>query len=128
MRVPYPSVSDGMALNSHMYICRTSGPSCYEFIKCQTLKPYMLINNPMTHYWDESADISRNPFSRTTRIDCDKTFKTYSVTYDDALKTTSRPDVSDNVFNSVEAELLADGFQAIDVPENDLKSLNSLIN
>lgn len=128
MKVPYPTVSDGMALNSHMYICRTAGTSCYEFIKCQTLKPYMLIDNPMTHYWDENADITRNPFSRKTRIDCDKTFKTYSVTYDDALKTTTRPDVSGDVFDSVEAELLADGYDEIDVAENDLKSLNFLIN
>lgn len=88
----------------------------------------MLINNPMTHYWDENADITRNPFSRTTRIDCDKTFKTYSVRYDDALKTTSRPDVSDDVFNSVEAELLADGYEKIDILENDLRTINTLIN
>lgn len=127
MRVPYPSISDGMALNSHMYICRTAGADCYEFIKCQTLKPYMLMNNPMIHYWDEKPDITRNPFSRTTRVDCDKTFKTYNVAYDDALKTTSRPDVSDDVFNSVETELQADGYDEIDVLENDLKSLNSLI-
>jgi hypothetical protein len=87
----------------------------------------MLNNNTMTHYWDEKADITRNPFSHTTRIDCDKTFKTYGVTYDDALKTTSRPDVSEEVFLSVEAELLADGFKVIDVSEGDLKALNSLI-
>lgn len=43
----------------------------------------------MTHYWDENADITRNPFSRTTRIDCDKT---------------------------------------LDIPENDLRTINTLIN
>ena len=128
MKVPYPTVGDGMALKSHMYICRTAGTSCYEFIKCQTLKPYMLINNPMIHYWDENADITRNPFSRKTRIDCDKTFKTYNVSYDDALKTTSRPDVSDEVFSSVETELLVDGYDEIDVSESDLKTINALIN
>ncbi len=127
MKVPYPTVSDGMALNSHMYICRTAGSSYYEFVKCQTLKPYMLIDNPMKHYWDENADITRNPFSRKTRIDCDKTFKTYSVMYDDALKTTTRPDVSDEVFKAVEAELLKDGYDEIDVSESDLKSINFLI-
>lgn len=127
MKVPYPTVSDSLALKAHMYICRVSGDSYYEFVKCQTLKPYMLINNTMTHYWDEQPDISRNPFTRTTRIDCDKTFKTYSVIYDDALKATARPDVCEEVFNSVENELVADGYEEIDVPEDDLKMLNSLI-
>ena len=127
MKVPYPTISDGLALKAHMYICRASGTSYYEFVKCQTLKPYMLINNTMTHYLDEQPDITRNPFARTTRIDCDKTFKTYSVTYDDALKATSRPDVSEEVFNLLENELLADGYEEIDVSEDDLKSLNSLI-
>ena len=127
MKVPYPTINDGMALSAHMYICRQSDSLLHEFVKCQTLKPYMLINNPMRHYWDERADITRNPFSRTTRIDCDKTFKTYAVSYDDSMKTTLRPDVSDDVFNSVERELLADGFDEIDVEQNDLKLLNKLI-
>lgn len=127
MKVPYPTVSDKLALSPHMYICRTKGASYHEFVKCQTLKPYMLIENTMEHYWDEKADITRNPFKHTTRIDCDKTFKTYSVTFDDALKTTSRPDVCEDVLNAVESELLADGYEEIDVPEDDLKSLNLLI-
>jgi hypothetical protein len=43
------------------------------------------------------------------------------------LKTTSRPDVSDDLFNEVETELLEDGFKPIDVPENNLKLVNKLI-
>lgn len=127
MKVPYPTISDSMALKSHMYICRTAGPSCFEFIKCQTLKPYMLIDNPMRHYWDENADITRNPFLHKTRIDCDKTFRTYNVSYNDALRTTLRPDINDEVFISVEIELLEDGYDEIDILENDLKFINSLI-
>lgn len=127
MKVPYPTISDKLALQSHMYICRSSGTSYCEFIKSQTLKPYMLFNSNITHYWDEKPDITRNPFTRTTRIDCDKTFKTYTVTYDDALKTTVRPDVCEDVFNSVENELVSDGYIEIDVPEGDLKRLNPLI-
>lgn len=54
MRVPYPSVSDQLALTPHMYICKKSQNPEYKFIKCQTLKPYMLINNIMQHYCDEA--------------------------------------------------------------------------
>ena len=37
---PYPSITDGMAMASHMYICRTQSGTDYEYVKCQTLKPY----------------------------------------------------------------------------------------
>lgn len=127
MKVPYPSTTDGMAMASHMYICRAHSGTTYEYIKCQTLKPYMLIDNPMRHYHDEAPNLSRNPFTRTTRIDCDKIFSTYTVVYDDRLKTTSRPDVCDDLFNKVENELVTDGFHNINVNETELKSINPLI-
>ncbi len=127
MKVPYPTISDKLALSTHMYICREAKKPKYEFVKCQTLKPYMLYNNVMTHYWDEKPDIARNPFKHDTRIDCDKTFRTYHVVYGDALKTTNRPDVSEEVMNSVDRELEEDGYEVIDVQENDLKSINSRI-
>ena len=53
MKVPYPSVSDKLALSSHMYICKTVNGTLREFVKCQTLKPYMLMNGTMKHYCDE---------------------------------------------------------------------------
>jgi len=51
-----------LAHAAHMYICKSRINSKYEFVKCQTLKPYMIINNPICHYIDEEADIARNPF------------------------------------------------------------------
>ena len=127
MKVPYPSINGGMAMASHMYICKSQSGTEYKYVKCQTLKPYMLINNPMIHYHDEQPDLSRNPFTRTTRIDCDKLFSTYSVTYDDQMKTTNRPDVYDDLFTKMEQELLADGYQNIDINEKNLKLLNRLV-
>lgn len=53
MKVPYPSVSSKLALTSHMYICKTVSGPLREFVKCQTLKPYMLINDVISHYCDE---------------------------------------------------------------------------
>lgn len=128
MKVPFPTINDNLAVKSHMYICRTHKSYYHEFVKCQTLKPYMLFNNPMKHFVDEPADINRNPFVHATRIDCDKVFATYNVTYADILKTTLRSNISNDVFELIEHELLADGFIRINISENDLKSLNSFIN
>lgn len=127
MKVPYPSITDGMALSPHMYICRTASNEKYEYVKCQTLKPYMLISNPMKHYHDEDPDLERNPFKRTTRIDCDKLFLTYTVTYDAKLKTETRADVCDELFNIIEQKFSYNEYEKIDVNESNLKTLNSLI-
>ena len=127
MKVPYPNVSSELAATTHMYICKENTNFHYEFIKCQTLKPYMLINNPMQHYCDENVDITRNPFQRATRIDCDKIFVTATVKYDDMLKTTTRPDVSEELFTDVLLELNTDGYMTISLNENELKNLNPLI-
>ena len=127
MKIPFPSISNRLAVFAHMYICRQTDSPMYEFVKCQTLKPYMLTNNTMQHFWDEEADITRNPFTHTTRIDCDKTFQSASVKYDDRLLTAPRRDVCDDVISSVEKELLSDGFKIVALNENDLVSLNPLI-
>lgn len=52
MKIPYPMINGGLALKPHMYICKKSQSTNHEFIKCQTLKPYMLTSNIMQHYWD----------------------------------------------------------------------------
>lgn len=99
MKVPFPTISAGLAVQAHMYICGHDSAPDYGFMKCQTLKPQMLGSAKFRHYIDEPADISRNPFSRTSRIDCDKFFVTESVRYGDGLKTTSRPDVCQDLYD-----------------------------
>ena len=126
MKIPYPSINSNMAVSAHMYICRNRSELNYEYIKCQTLKPYMLINSPMTNYHDESPDITRNPFTKKTRIDCDKLFLTSNVSYDIRLKATTRPDVSDDLFNVVQQKL-SNGYSEVVINECELKSLNTLI-
>ena len=127
MKVPYPSVSDKLALSSHMYICKNVNGTLREFVKCQTLKPYMLINGTMKHYCDEQPDITRNPFKRTTRIDCDKLFQTNTVKYDLGLRTDSRPDICQSLYDEVVKELEIDGYNNITINEVELKSLNPFI-
>ena len=58
---------------------------------------------------------------------CDKLFLTTTVHYDDKLKTSSRPDVCDDLFNSVQIKLLKDGYSCININEIQLKILNRLI-
>ena len=127
IKVPFPDISSDLATNSHMYICREAAGNTYRFIKCQTLKPYMLYSSIFAHYWDELPDITRNPFARETRIDCDKEFVTTGVQYSDALKTPSRPDVCEDVMSHVVSELLCDGYDSNLLDEHMLVRLNYLI-
>lgn len=126
MRIPYPGISDKLAVSSHMYICKADSPE-YEYIKCQTLKPYMMTGKIFRHYVDEAADRLRNPFQRMTRIDCDKTFITTGVQYDDGLKTTVRPDVCQELYDDVIAELEADGYDRIVLNADELIRINTRI-
>lgn len=126
MRIPYPGISAKLAVSSHMYICKAASPE-YEYIKCQTLKPYMMTKAVFKHYVDEAPGAARNPFQRMTRIDCDKTFTTSSVRYDDGLKTTIRPDVCQELYNEVIAELDADGYDKIALKEEELVRINAMI-
>lgn len=127
MKIPYPDISADLAVSSHMYICKSVKGSSYEYVKCQTLKPKMLAGKLLKHYVDEEADQSRNPFQRTTRIDCDKVFTTKSVQYDSRLKTTSRPDVCQELFDLVMDELVADGYTVIKMDEDALTRINPMI-
>lgn len=75
----------------------------------------MLTGTLLEHYIDEEANLSRNPFQRTTRIDCDKIFTTKSVQYDDRLKTISRPDICQELYDKVMEELAVDGYAVIEI-------------
>nr|WP_296961221.1 hypothetical protein [uncultured Mediterraneibacter sp.] len=127
IKIPYPSINDNLALHAHMYICKTSDSSLKELVKCQTLKPYMLIHNTIQHYCDEQPDIQRNPFNHVTRIDCDKLFSSNNVLYDLNLRTTSRVDICQELYDEITNELEKDGYQEIMMNQNELTSLNPLI-
>lgn len=72
MKVPFPNISSGLAVQSHMYICSKSNGNSFGFVKVQTLKPYMINSDIIQHYVDEKANPMRNPFRHSSRIDCDK--------------------------------------------------------
>ena len=127
MRIPFLNVQAQLALQSHMYICMQDTHPDYGFVKCQTLKPYMLNNAAFIHYVDEPANIGRNPFVKATRIDCDKLFASNSVEFNDSMKTTSRPDICQKLYDEVSKELSADGYTTILLNVDELLLLNSLI-
>lgn len=127
MKVPFPSVDSKLAMNAHMYICGKDTAPHYGFIKCQTLKPYMLNKRIIAHYVDEVADATRNPFNRTSRIDCDKLFVSYAVHYDDRLKTTTRPDICGELYGKVKQTLTSHDYQTVAMDEEKLVALNALI-
>lgn len=121
--VPYPNAQSVLANTRHMYVCMKENHGNYEFVKCQTLKPSMLIKSPMVNYIDEKPDKMRNPFEHDTRIDCDKVFTSSGVLYKDALKTTARPNVCEDVFQAIVQKLQSPTI--IPMNETDLIRLNS---
>lgn len=87
----------------------------------------MLINSPIKNYHDEIPNKTRNPFEKITRIDCDKVFKSYNSQYSDCLKTSLRPDVSDELFFILENKLANNKYTIINIDENNLKLINKYI-
>ena len=88
----------------------------------------MLIENPIKHFIDEPVDLARNPFTRTTRIDCDKLFATESVNYSEKLIASRRCDVCQELYNKVVSELEKDGWDDVSIgDEQKLIELNPLI-
>lgn len=124
IRLPYPSLESDLATEAHMYICISDIISNFRLVKCQTLKPYMIKNPEFVNFIDEASDISRNPFRHKSRIDCDKVFKTVSVTYSDSLKAVRN--VCDDLYNAVISKL-GDNYKIINVDENKLLQINSAI-
>ena len=118
-----------LSLQCENYTCKFTKEDTphHEFVKCQTLKYDMLINSPINSFVDEQADITRNPFVHSTRIDCDKVFTTDSVVYSEDLLTDRRRNVSDDLFCDIQKKLNDKPFQKIPLDEDDLVNLNYAI-
>lgn len=127
MKVPYPSIKSGLAYRAHMYICEGKNESHYEYVKAQTQKPYMNGSAKFSQYIDEQPDISRNPFQRATRIDCEKLFVSDSLEYDDTLKTTSRCNISDELYSKILEKLQTGKHITVQMDNLKLNDLNSQI-
>ena len=127
VRVPFPNISSDLAITAHMYICKSKIGTCHEFVKCQSFKPYMLVRRDVVSYIDEDADSTRNPFKQKSRIDCDKILITTGVDYDSALRTSTRPDICDDLANQIDEKMTNNPPNRHYLNEDELVSLNRLI-
>lgn len=103
--IPFPDINTPLAKYPHMYICNQAG-STKKFVKCQTKKPYHLRRDsePKKRI-TEKADITRNPFNNETIIDCDKNFILIGTSINLNARTSNRPDVCKELYDSVLCEL-----------------------
>ena len=127
MKIPYPGLNSVLASKVHMYICKKSVNDLKHFVKCQTFKPYMIYGtNPVINsYIIEMSDIKRNPFNHTTIIDCDKIFTSIKCKYDLKMRTTSRTDVCDDLFQIILSK--SNCALEIEIDKRELQSINCLI-
>ena len=123
IRLPFPDIDSGLALKSHMYICVDKDEDGYVFAKSQTDTPSA--RNSMKDYIEEEADIERNPFHHSSLIDCDKFFRVSNCNISDKLITQRRPDVSDELFETIISKYPDITIEEINTDE--LKQLNSQI-
>lgn len=102
MKIPFPTISDDLAVYPHMYVCLESERESKHFLKCQSLKPYHLGKNkaPFKRII-ENVNANRHPFKRTTIIDCDKFFSVQGVQISTDLLAKMRKDVCPELFKSV---------------------------
>jgi len=130
LKIPFPDINALLAKQAHMYICsykEIKGKNIRKFVKCQTLKPYMLQNNTIEHFIDELPNATRNPFLHATRIDCDKLFKTENLQFDVALRTTVRTDICVGLMQEIESKLKVSSVLEYMLGKTELLRLNPLV-
>lgn len=127
MKIPFPTISDVLAVRNHMYICIKEGQE-KEFVKCQSLKPYHLRrgSQPIIRVI-EVNDASRNPFKNKTIIDCDKKFEINGITIPTDLLCTIRPDVCNELFQDVVSSLSHSNLHNYVLPADEVAHINSRI-
>ncbi|MBI0110742.1 hypothetical protein [Lactobacillus sp. W8093] len=124
MKLPFPNISSGLAVKAHMYICENVVGNDYCFIKCQSFKNRFY---QLNHYLVEEPNSSRNPFVRTSLIDCDKRFNIKHVLISEDILTKSRRDVSAQLFQEIKSEI--DDEECVDneIDRIELNKLNGKI-
>lgn len=90
IKIPYPDITSGLAISAHMFICNKKSASNKDLVKCQTFTNQMLIDGTVKNYIMEKKNPDRNPFKKTTLIDCDKIFRVKNVRINLSLLTDPR--------------------------------------
>ena len=125
MYVPFPGIDSTLAVNSHMYICMQDGNN-KEFIKCQTFKPTHLIKDkPPYQFIVERPNSSRNPFKKTTTIDCDKSFCISNVTISRDLL--AWRNICTELFDAISNKIKHSAFYQVVLDPKQLSNINPYI-
>lgn len=124
LKVPYPGLDSGLAIQKHKYICHESSGSRKHLVKCQTFKFGLLDEHYIKHLLVRYPNAQENPFRQATVIDCDKLFITDGYVYRKDMLTTGRTDVSDDLIRRIDEELMKGGYEKIYVSNVDLRTLN----
>ena len=107
IKVPYPDIGPGFAARVHTYICAKKVYAAKRLVECRSMKLSAIIHGAgAANYIIESPNLARNPFTRTTLIDCDKLFIA-DIEIPQSLLATPRPDVSQKLFDEIADKLSA---------------------
>lgn len=123
LKVPFPTIDDGLAQEAHMYICYENS-EVKKLIKAQSFKP--LLESTISNYIDSNDFLYEHPFRRRTLIDLDKYFLFKDILIPLSLKATNNNGVvSDNIFSQIgnqTSDLLF--CKVIDISPQDVKKIN----
>ncbi len=126
MRVPFPNIDSNLAVSAHMYICIKDGGE-KEFIKCQTFKPAHLNSGNQPYVFiKERVDPLRNPFRKTSTIDCDKSFVIKKVIISKDLLASRN--ICDCLYNEITDKISHEKFASQVLNENEIVTINNKIN
>ncbi|VWL84956.1 hypothetical protein [Oceanivirga miroungae] len=101
--MPFPSINSNLAVKAHMYICYKALNKNKKLLKVQTNKAKVL--KKFVNYHIENNDINRNPFLRPSIIDLDKLFIIDNIVIPISLKTKSRGDISQDLYEELNSKM-----------------------
>lgn len=125
LRVPYPNTASGLAVKPHMYICINALNLTYEFVKCQSFKPYHAMPNSLPiNRIVEQPNTNANPFCHPTVIDLDKVFTSTQLSFPDSLKTVQG--INDALFLRIQ-NLISEETERIALSCDELRAVNPIL-
>jgi hypothetical protein len=105
LKIAYPDLHSGLAKVAHMYICYQKVNQTKRLLKCQSYKLSNIVGGSgINRYVIEQPNLSRNPFTKTTIIDCDKLFLTKETISRDFLHE-GRNNISEELYDSIDAKI-----------------------